>query len=432
MKRLFFYFIFALCASSLFVSCNSKELQPTEIIVQDDMLSPAAVQRIKNLDIPDGYLFLIKKIEDVDKGKISKYAKKQYRQLQKDGTAGGNAILILYIENCKMLVTRMPDNLRNYIDIEYPSEYFNAQIVRDREKLDASVESMLEIIRKSVAEYEQLSRWRKNVVSENIFALTDALFNPVLPSDSWVFKLFFYIPLTIDLCLFGITKSLIGAALVLLFVSVLWRIMFHKITSMPLFGCLALLFWIYVILLPMWSLYILALPRYEHIYLLHAFGYNSDFVAALQSFYANYTYVSAHWLAIVLFCVVLVALKLVSKPDYVLYGIFLSPSLQRKIYEKEKRDVKLNQMQDILNDEYTPTDLDSDSSPYSSLIGGEIGKAFGRLFYLIPLGLMLNTNILYVITLICLPFVFNKIFGIVEGYISLKKSGVEMHFFNIV
>ncbi|MBS6459738.1 MAG: hypothetical protein KH375_06250 [Alistipes sp.] len=423
MKKLFFLFVFF---TTLFVSCNnSDESLPSGIIIQDDMLNPQTVQRIKELNVPDGYQILIEKVGDVEKGKISKFAKKYYKQLQNDGIARTDAVLILYIENCKMLVSRMPENLRNYIDNKYPEEYFNAQIIRDGANLDACVESMLKVVRRSIYEYENLSVWRKNAISENIFALTDAVFTPVLPSDSWVFKLFFYIPLSIVFLLFGMTGSLHGSLFILSFVAVLLRIIIDKFSSMRTRWFIFILM-LYMVVLPMLSSYILALPRYEHICILHAFGYNAETIDALQSFYANYSSLS-NWFVVVLFCAVVFVKSIVSNVEYVVYGLIADSSIQRKIYEKNATEIAYNRNSSILKLEYMP-DVDNDDYPYNSLFASQMGNALARLPFVIILGLMMNTNLLYIISLICCIQLFGCIYSIVQAYNSLKNNGVSMIF----
>lgn len=372
------------------------------------------------------------------------YAKKYYKQLQEDGIARTDAVLILYIENCKMLVSNMPSMLRNYIDYNYSSEYFNLQRVRNQNALSENVESMLKLIRKSIYEYEQLPSWKKGVVQQNISSLIDMLFDPVLPSDSFIFKMFFYIPLSVCLWIFGITNSFVGSEMLLLVIFIIGRILYGKIklkmmniillqSESPIFlkiismRIIGIVLYTYMILLPIWSSYILLFPRYEHIYLLHAFGYRYDNVTALQSFYSSYTPIDSHWYIIVLFCIVVVASNILSKTDYIVNSMATS-DMQRRMFKENQKDYILDQIESQINGEFVDYSLSNDLEPYTDLVVNRVFSVLSRLAYLIPVGIVLDARILAVIIIITLTYLVKNICDIFEARSVLKKNGFKLRF----
>lgn len=427
---------------SLVFLLSSCDVEKVKYAVQVDdaaqVLSAKEVKQLESVDITAGYQVVVVTVDSILEQNIYKHTRKEYRQIIKQSN-NADVIAIFCFKNEGLITTKLPVSLQNIIDSQFINQYFESQRIDKGSSYGKQALKVLEIVSSAIIEHEELSGFKKGSITNGICGLFDLVFRYTIPQDSWVYKVVFHIPMLIALSLVHIVGS-VSMWVILIFIALLlvYRHFIYRLVvtngSKPKYLLFTLIYFALkiLIILTICCLYTTSLPRQELLWSMQQYGISETLTQSLLDNFHNATTPHFGWLGCTIFCIFMVIASIVSHREVILYA-FYKPEIQHKLY-KQNRDNILAEMNieraaDTIEQGYDDSSfdiskLDNAEKPYMELFSHYIGKSLSTLFYIVPMCLVLNANLILIFVLYkCISFSENTLV-LVEDFIVSHKRGL--------
>lgn len=417
----------------LLSSCTTEKVK-YNVQVNDaaHILSVKEIEQLQSTDIKEGYQVVIITTDSILEQNLYKHTRKHYRQIKKQ-TNNTNTIAIFCFKNEGLITTNLPASIQNIIDSKYMNQYFKSQKVEKDSNYGEQAFKVLKIINIAIAEHEELSAIKKSSISNGICDLFESLFIYTIPQDSWIYKVFFHIPMHIALFLahaMGTTSMWI----IIIFIAALlvYKGFIRKLVKAngqkPIYGLYSIGYFAFklLLILTICCLYTTSLPRYELIWSMQEYGISATLVQSLLSNFHNATMPHFGWLACTLFCIFMTINSIISEPDKFLLSFF-KPEIQQRIYKQEKTDIFIARISNAIEqgyDDFPAINEDNNARPYLELLGHRMGKSSSSLLLLVPMCLILNANLLILVVLYNSISFSENVLVLIDEFVDCRKRGL--------